>query len=205
VSKQIADAVDHVYRTQPERASAFVGKLDFYERWLARLRISDDALESMPRKRNVAGQSLLWAALAVLGAPIAFYGWVHRLIPHSIVQWAKRKFTLPDRRKAQASTTSIAAGIVAFGFFYGLFILIFQMIFGWPASLWYALSLPVTGLLAYYYLRELRKLSAGVRNTVILLRAPFAAKRLLALRAKLIAEIEAVRSEMQAAREKTII
>jgi 1-acyl-sn-glycerol-3-phosphate acyltransferase len=204
LTQRIVAAVDRVFRTQPERAAAFVAKLDFYERWLARLRISDEALGSVPRKRNVAAQSFVWAVIAILGAPIAFYGWLHRLIPYSIVQWAKQKFTLPDRRKAQASTTSIAAGIVAFGFCYGVFIAICQWLFGWPVSLWYGLSLPVTGMLAYYYLRELGKLWAGVRNTVVLLRAPFAAKRLLALRARLIAEIEAVDGEIQKERETRI-
>jgi 1-acyl-sn-glycerol-3-phosphate acyltransferase len=203
LKQRIVAAVDRVFRTQPERAAAFVAKLDFYERWLARLTISDEALDSVPRKRNVAAQSFAWALIAIVGAPIAFYGWVHRLIPYSIVQWAKRKFTLPDRRKAQASTTSIAAGIVAFGFCYGVFIGICQWLFGWPISLWYGLSLPVTGLLAYYYLRELGKLWTGVRNTVVLLRAPFATKRLLAMRAKLIAEIEAVDAEIRRERKET--
>jgi len=56
------------------------------------------------------------------------------------------------------------------------------------------LSLPVAGMLAFYYARELRKLMASLRNTIVLLRAPLAAKRLLAARAELIAEIEAIAS-----------
>jgi hypothetical protein len=55
----------------------------------------------------------------------------------------------------------------------------------------------VTGLLAHYYLRELRKLWASVRTTIVLLRAPLAARRLLAMRASLIDEIEAVSSEVR--------
>jgi len=201
LSQRIAAAVDHVFRTQPQRAAAFVTRLDFYERWLARLNISDEALACAPQKRKLAAQSFVWAVLAVVGAPIALYGWIHRLIPCAIIEWAKHKFTLPDRRKAQASTTAIAAGIVAFSFSYALYIFVFQMFFGWRASIWYALSLPVTGLLAYYYLRELQKLSAGLRNSFILLRAPFAARRLLALRAALIAEIESVDAEREAPHE----
>jgi hypothetical protein len=53
----------------------------------------------------------------------------------------------------------------------------------------------VTGLLAHYYLREVRRLWVAVHTTAVLLRAPFAAKRLLAMRAELISEIEAVRTE----------
>jgi hypothetical protein len=87
------------------------------------------------------------------------------------------------------------AGIVGFGVCYGLFIAMFHWFFGWPASLWYALSLPVASLVAHYYLRELRRLTASLRATYVLLRAPFAAGRLLALRAQLIAQIEAERKQ----------
>lgn len=198
VAQQIAEAVDYVYRMEPERAGAFAAKLDFYERWLARLKISDEALELFPRKTKLAAQMSLWAVIALLGAPIAFYGWVHRLIPYALIKWAARKFTMPDRRRAQASTTAIAAGIVGFAVCYAIYIGVFQWLFGWPASLWYALSLPVTGLLGHYYLRETRKLWASVRTMIVLVRAPVAAKRLLAMRAALIGEIEAAQSEKRA-------
>jgi hypothetical protein len=69
---------------------------------------------------------------------------------------------------------------------------IVQSLFGWPVSLWYALSLPIAGLLAHYYLRELKRLAAGMRSVSILLRSPLAARKLLAWRAELIREIESV-------------
>jgi glycerol-3-phosphate O-acyltransferase/dihydroxyacetone phosphate acyltransferase len=195
LSQQIAEAVDRVYRTQPERAAAFAVKLNFYERWLARMKISDAALELFPQTKKLAGQTAEWAFIAIVGAPIALYGWVHRLIPYALIKWSARKFTMEGKRKAQASTTAIAAGVVGFGVCYAIYIAVFQWLFGWPASLWYAVSLPVTGLLAHYYLRDVRRLWAAVQTTVVLLRAPFAAKRLLAMRAELVGEIEAVRTE----------
>jgi hypothetical protein len=193
LSQRIAETVDRVYRTQPERAAAFAVKLNFFERWLARLKISNDALELFPQTKRLAGQTAEWAFIAIVGAPIALYGWVHRLIPYALIKWSARKFTMEGKRKAQASTTAIAAGAVGFAVCYAVYIAVFQWLFGWPASLWYALSLPVTGILAHYYLREMRRLWAAVHTTAVLMRAPFAAKRLLAMRAELIGEIEAVR------------
>lgn len=195
LTQEIAEAVEQVYRAQPERAAAFAAKLDFYERWLKRLRISDDYLALFPEKRKLVGQTFTWGAMAVLGAPVALYGWLHRLIPFAVVKWAVGGFTQPGKRKAQTSTAAIIAGIVAFGMFYGLCVAVFHSWFGWPASLWYALSLPVASLIAHYYLRELRRLAASVRNTIVLLRAPMAARRLLGLRGELIGEIESARGE----------
>jgi glycerol-3-phosphate O-acyltransferase/dihydroxyacetone phosphate acyltransferase len=192
LTQRIARSVEHVYRTEPERAARFAARLDLYERRLARLRISDETLVMFPRKEKLVSQSLFWSIIAVLGAPIALYGWVHRVIPYALVKRAVKKFTHPEKRKAQTSTVAIEAGILAFGFCYGVYVLIVHWLFGWPVSLWYALSLPVAGLLAHYYLRELRKLGAAVRNAIVLLRAPLAARWLLAMRSALVAEIEAV-------------
>ncbi|HWX22664.1 MAG TPA: lysophospholipid acyltransferase family protein [Candidatus Binatia bacterium] len=196
VMQRIVEAVERVYQTQPERAGVFAAKLEAYERWLARLRIPDEHLALFPGKRRLAEQSLAWTLVALAGLPIALYGWLHRLIPFAVVRWAVHRFTEPGKRKAQASTAAIAAGVVAFVLCYSAYVLAFHKIFGWPASFWYALSLPLAGLAAHYYLRELQRLTAGVRNTVVLVRTPFAAKRLLTLRRSLIAEIEAVRAEV---------
>ncbi|HEX4263008.1 MAG TPA: lysophospholipid acyltransferase family protein [Verrucomicrobiae bacterium] len=194
LSQKIAETVDRVYRTEPERAAAFAVKLDFYERWLARLKISDEALKLFPQRKELAPQAAEWTFIAVVGAPIAFYGWVHRLIPYALIKWSTRKFTMEGKRKAQASTTAIAAGVVGFGVCYAVYIALVQWLFGWPASLWYGLSLAPTGLLAHYYLREIRRLWASVQATLVLLRTPFAARRLLTIRAELISEIESVRT-----------
>jgi hypothetical protein len=89
----------------------------------------------------------------------------------------------------------ITAGMVAFGCFYGAYVFVVHRLFGWPVSLWYALSLPPASLLAHYYVRQIRQLAASVRHTIILLEAPMAANRLGATRNQLVAEIEAVRAE----------
>jgi glycerol-3-phosphate O-acyltransferase/dihydroxyacetone phosphate acyltransferase len=194
VTQRIAQQVTRIFREQPERARLFATRLAVYERWLSRLSLSDDDVSLVRGKRQFAGQTVLWALMAVLGAPVALYGWAHRLLPYALVKWARARLTEPGKRKAQAATAAIEAGIVAFGVFYGLCIAAVHLIFGWPVSFWYGLSLPMASLIAHYYLRELRRLGAAVRQLVVFLRAPGAARRILARRAALIAEIEAVRT-----------
>lgn len=197
LTQTIAQAVDFVFDHHPETAAAFVRRLDFYERGLRRLKISDEALTNFPQKRMLVWQSFLWTLLAVLGAPIAFYGWIHRLIPVALVRAVRNRVLEPDHRKRQTAHTTILLGIVAFVPSFAIFAAVFHHFFGWPASFWYALSLPVASLLAYYYIRELRRMGSAIRNTLILLRAPFAAKRLLRLRAELIEQIESARPEIR--------
>jgi glycerol-3-phosphate O-acyltransferase / dihydroxyacetone phosphate acyltransferase len=197
LSQAIACAVEKICRTEPERAAEFVRKLDLYESWLARLKLSEESLAEPPGKRKLAGVGILWAALALFGAPIAIYGWIHRLTPFCLVKWAVNHFADPLRHRAQIATAAIIAGLVSFGFFYGLYTWIFHCFFGWRAAVWYGLSLPVAGMISHYYLRKLHRLSRAIRDTFILLRSPAATRRLLALRAQLIREIESARQEIK--------
>jgi glycerol-3-phosphate O-acyltransferase / dihydroxyacetone phosphate acyltransferase len=197
LTQRIVEAVEHVYQTEPERAAAFAARLAWYERWLGRLRISEENLAALPHKRRLIAQSFVWALVALVGAPIAVYGWAHRIIPYTLVKWAAARFAEPGKKKAQRSTVAIVAGIVGFGLFYGFCILLVQLLFGWPVSLWYGLSLPIASLLAHYYVREVRRLLVALRDAVILLRARVASRRLLRVRAGLIAEIDQVRHELR--------
>ena len=137
--------------------------------------------------------------LAVLGGPIAFYGWVHRLFPIALVRWVATRWTQPAARKAQTPHTSMLAGLVGFGACYALYVALVHRWFGWPISLWYAVSLPPAGLIAHYYFRGLRQFADAWRTVVILARVPFAKKRLGRLHAELVAEIEAARQEYRRA------
>jgi glycerol-3-phosphate O-acyltransferase/dihydroxyacetone phosphate acyltransferase len=191
LTQQISAAVQQIYRTAPEVARGFSTRLNRYETWLTRLRISDEELAGFHNHTVRLRQNLLRAILAIVLLPLAIYGWVFRLLPALLVTWAVHRFAHPNVRKAQVSTATIVAGVVAFSLFYALYIAGCHWAFGWPASLWFGLSLPVTGLIAHYYLRAAQKLTASVRTTIVLLRAPFAAKRLMAMRQGLVAEIEA--------------
>ena len=203
LTQAIANAVDFTFQNHPNRATAFVEKLDRYEGWLRRLKLSDEVLAHFPKNRRLVRQTFAWTLLAVIGAPMAAYGWVHRLLPCAFIRLAGKRFAKVPADRTHVSTVSMIAGGVGFGFFYGLCVAIFHRLFGWPASFWYALSLPVAGLAAFYYLRELRRFTASLRASYVLLRAPFAARHLLALRSQLIAEIEAERGEISLVTERS--
>jgi len=190
LTRRISAVVSHVFSTSPETAARFTQRFNQYERNLARLRISDAELASAQDRSTLIGQSLGRSILAILGLPVALYGWLFRLLPILVVRWAVRNFAKPTVHKAQISTAAIVAGCVAFSIFYSLYLLVCHWLWGWPPSLWFGLSLPISGLIAHYYLRNVRKLAAAVRAMLILLRAPTAAKKMIALRLELLKTIE---------------
>ena len=199
LTQTIVDAVSWAEETRPERLRTFVRRLGEYERWRVRLKLSDEGIEQFSAKENLLAHSLRWMLLAVLGAPVALYGWLHRLLPGALVKLVAARLTHPAARKAQTPHASMLTGIVTFGLFYCICVWLVHHWFGWPASFWYAVSLPVAGLIAHYYLCEARRFAAALRSTFVLLRAPFAAKRLVRLHGELIAEIEALRLEYRQA------
>lgn len=198
LSQQVAETVKSVYRDQPERAAGWTSKLLDYEHRLQRLRLSEEFLKLNANRRTLAWKLAAWSFVLLVGAPVAIYGWVHRLVPFSLVKWAIGRFTEKGKQKAQTATVAIEAGLIAFGAWYGACLFVVHHFFGWPLSLWYGLSLPVTGILAHYYLRAFAALKMTWRVVVLRSRAPAASRRLKTLRASLLAEIESVAGESRA-------
>lgn len=195
LTQTINNTVSYVYRNQRERFVAFVRKLDHYERWLKRLKLSDETVRRFADRGNLARSSAWWAFVAVAGFPIALYGWLHRVIPAGLISWLVNRLTDAHARKAQAPHVSMLTGLAGFGVCYVGYVWFVHRWFGWPVSLWYAVSLPVAGLISHYYLREMVRLCDALRRTVVLFRVPFARRRLLSLRSELIAHIEDGRRE----------
>lgn len=180
LTQSIGRAIDEGFEKRPERAREFVFRLGRYEAALRRLRLPEEVLARFPEPRWMLRQSLWYSALAVLGAPIALYGWVHRAVPYFLLRMVIRRAGADRAGKSHISTAAILGGIALFTAFYGACVLVFHQFFGLRATVLYACSLPAAGLIAHYYARELRRFGAGIRAAAVLLRAPSSARRLLA-------------------------
>ena len=153
-----------------------------------------DAHFNLGHKRpGLTSRTALIALLGLALAPIALYGWLHRLLPILAVRWAQSRAGSQRAGQTHASTTAIIAGTISFSLFYAMCVSIIHCVFGWPVSLWYGLSLPITGLVAHYYVRAFRKFMVSGRAILLGLRAGPATRRLLAIRNELIVEIEEAR------------
>ncbi len=195
LTQAIAEAVDRAFTENPERAADFVCKLDRYEARLRRVHLSDEVLAHFPKRNWMLRQSLVWLAVAVVGAPVALYGWLHRLIPCCAVQWVVKQAAKRPVDHTHVSTATILGGLVIFTAFYTLCALVFCRYFGLHAAILYGLSLPPASLAAHCYLRELRRFAASLRAVSVLLQAPAAVGKLLAARSELISLIEAERHD----------
>jgi 1-acyl-sn-glycerol-3-phosphate acyltransferase len=193
LTQAIAQAVDYIYAHQPEQAEVFVRKLDLYDRWLRRLGLADESVAQFPEKRRLVRLGFLWTLVGLAAAPVAAYGWLHRWLPWRVVRSIIRQQTRQAKNQTRVSTTAIVSGLFCFTACYVGYVALFHWWIGWPWTAWYALSLPVSGLVAHYYAQGWRRFMAGTRVAALLLRGAFAARQLLVRRRALIAEIEAAR------------
>ena len=199
MNQRIAALVKHYQQAQPERVMAFAARLDRYQRHLKQLRLPDPVARKLSEAGYRSGLGrLLRLTLAVLGFPVALYGWIHRLPPALFVDWAVRRFTIKGARKAQTPHVTLLAGVLGFGAAYGIYVGLAQWIWGWPVSGLYALSLPLAGLFAHGYTRQAAHYPERIRALILSIRAPWKVRRLLRERELLIAEIERARAESMA-------
>ena len=186
--------MDFAHREMPGHLAAFQAYLHRYERMLAQLHLPESAVEEFAAHRNSTPRILGLGALAVLLFPLAALGWLHWRLPSRLVEKISARFLHPGKRKAQTAHSHMLAGLVVYSVFLAAYFAAAYAWLGLPVAVWYALSLPVTGIIGQYYLQEVSRLAAAVRTGLVLLRAPLARKRVLRMRAGLIREIEAVRS-----------
>ncbi|MCW5552312.1 MAG: 1-acyl-sn-glycerol-3-phosphate acyltransferase [Verrucomicrobiae bacterium] len=198
LTQAIAQAVDYIYAHQPNQAEVFVRKLDLYERWLQRLGLADESVAQLSETRRLAKLGLVWTIVGLVAAPVAAYGWLHRWLPWRVVCAIIRQQTQQAKNQTRVSTTAMVGGLFCFTACYLVYVALFHGWIGGLWTVWYALSLPVSGLVAHYYALGWRQFMTGTRTAALLLRGPFAARRLLARRKALIAEIEAARWQVPA-------
>ncbi|MBI3298373.1 MAG: 1-acyl-sn-glycerol-3-phosphate acyltransferase [Elusimicrobia bacterium] len=183
-AKAAADAVEGAYARRPAEAEAFARGLARYERDLARLAVDDAAVRAHAGGGLGTGEMAARGAAAVVLGPVAVWGAVHRWLPLELTAWAVERFSDRERLEARVATRALLAGTLSFVSFYGVLIAAVHAAWGWPASLWYGASLPVSGLIAHAYWGELARLgrhAVRLRRLARLRRAGVLVRRRAAL------------------------
>ena len=195
LSRAIAEAVGHFSTREPQRVERIAQRLATYRALLARHHVRDSAVRA--RAVHAASRRRLaftWQAL--VGSPLFLYGAVVNALPYFVPRWLARKVA---RKETDYATVRLLGSVVAFPLFWGVEIWAVRHLAGGVAAVAFALSLPVTGLLAFRYLGGLLRLRQALRFTILTWRHGQAARELVAERRALIEELESAKAEYLAA------
>jgi hypothetical protein len=139
-SRMLLDRLQTKQQQQPEAYAALWQQLDAYYKRFRAAGLSDQGIAA----RNL---SLWWAPLW-LGALPAAYGWFNHLIAYQIPRYIWYRLQLYP---TYASTVKVMAGVVFFPLGYGLQYLLAKELLAGVGPLWYLLSLPLSGWVAWQY------------------------------------------------------
>ncbi|MGH7399220.1 MAG: hypothetical protein ACRELW_16960, partial [Candidatus Rokuibacteriota bacterium] len=195
LSRAIADAAAHFEERDPERVERLWAAVQRYRAMLAAYHMRDQAVRT--RAQPVRGHARLQRSWeASIGLPFFAYGLAVNALPYLLPRWLARRTA---RKETDYATTRLLASIVAFPLFWALEIWIVWRFLGLSWALGFALSLPVTGLLAYRYLGGMSRLRSQLSFGMLSLTHRQSATRLLAERQALVAELERARDDYLAA------
>jgi hypothetical protein len=124
------------------------------------------------------------------------YGGVVNALPYWLPRWLSRRTA---RKETDYATIRLLASVVAFPLFWGLET---WLVARWTSLLWavaFAVSLPVSGILAYRYLVGVHRARGALRLVMLRLRQRHAARRLLEERRDILAELDRARRDYLAA------
>ena len=191
LSRGIADAAAYFEAHAPERLDAIREHLVHYRAMLAAYHVRDQAVRARLAHHGV-GERLTRGSKASTGLPVFVYGLVTSGLPYLLPRWIARRTATKETSYA---TTRLLASVVAYPLFWGLETWIVWRLAGALWALGFLISLPVSAILAYHYLRGIGRLRAQARLGILALTRHQAASRLLAERRRLIEELDRAKSE----------
>ncbi|HEV8586193.1 MAG TPA: lysophospholipid acyltransferase family protein [Methylomirabilota bacterium] len=195
LSRSIVEAIDWFKAREPERVEAIWQRIRTYRALLAQHRLRDETVRAR-RERLPARQRLVYSWDAVVGLPLFFYGALVNFLPYYVPRWLARRMA---RKETDYATVRLLASIVAFPVFYGLETWLVVRAAGGLAGTLFALSLPLSGVIAYRYLVGAGRFRSRLRFTFLTATQEAAARRLVTEREAIVAELERAKSEWLAA------
>ncbi|HSE93930.1 MAG TPA: 1-acyl-sn-glycerol-3-phosphate acyltransferase [Methylomirabilota bacterium] len=195
LSRTIAAAADHFRKHEPERLESLWQRIRGYRAMLAAYRVKDEAVRAR-LARGPARRRVVWTGEAIAGLPLFAYGAVVNALPYFIPRWIARATA---RKETDYATTRLLATVVAVPLFWGLETWLVARAADPAWALVFLLSLPVSGLIAYHYLRGIGALRRDVRFGMLALTRDTAARELVAERAAIIADLDRAKTDYLAA------
>lgn len=196
LSRSIVEAIDWFKAREPERVEAIWQRIRTYRALLAQHHLRDETIrarrERLPVRARLAST---WDAL-VFGLPLFAYGALVNGLPYLIPRWLARRMA---RKETDYATIRLLASVVAFPVFWALEIWLVARLAGGAAALIFAATLPISGMIAYRYLAGAGRLRSRLRFTVLAATQDAAARRLVAEREEIVAELERAKTEWLAA------
>jgi 1-acyl-sn-glycerol-3-phosphate acyltransferase len=199
LSRTIVEAVEHFKAHEPDRVERLWHRIQHYRASLAEYRVRDQAVGARlaPDGKTYPFRTSGWA---VVGLPVFLYGALVNALPYLLPRWLAHAFA---RKETDYATIRLLASVVAFPLCWGLETWLVWRGAGAAWAIVFAVSLPLSGLVAYHYLRGLNRLRGQIRFFTLALTHQQGASRLLIERRTILEELERAKTDFLAGTRHT--
>jgi hypothetical protein len=198
LSRTIVEAVAHFKVHDPDRVAGIWQRIQHYRALLAEWHVRDQAVDARLRAPSKPRHRLRASGAAVIGFPVFAYGTVVNALPYLIPRWLARALA---RKETDYATIRLLSSVVAFPLCWGFESWLVWRLAGPGWAIAFAATLPLSGLIAYHYLRGLDRLRARTRFAMLALTRRQTASRLLIERREILAALEQAKTDFLAARD----
>jgi glycerol-3-phosphate O-acyltransferase/dihydroxyacetone phosphate acyltransferase len=195
LSQSIVEAIAWFKAREPARVESLWQRIQAYRSLLAQHRVRDETVRTR-QERLPARKRLVYSWDAVVGFPFFVYGAAVNALPYFVPRALAHRTA---RKETDYATTRLLASIVAYPLFYALETWAVLRLAGPTVAAVFAVSLPISGLIAYRYLTGAGRFQRRLRFNVLMVTQAAAARRLVVERAEILDELERAKNEWLAA------
>ena len=198
LSLAIVEAMDYFKAPDPEGVERLWQRIQGYRALLTEHRVTDEAVQA---RRPLRRERVLHLLEAILGFPVFVYGAAVNGLPYLTPRWLARRLA---KKETDYATARFLAGVVAFPLFWTLETWVVGWLIGAAGAAAFAVSLPLSGLVAYRYLVGASRLRSRLRIGVLAFTRERAVRFLVAEREAIIAELERAKGDYLAAKRSSL-
>jgi glycerol-3-phosphate O-acyltransferase/dihydroxyacetone phosphate acyltransferase len=191
LSRAIVDSTNYFKQRDPERVERIWQSIQSYRALLAEYHVKDEAVRARLERRR-QGQRIRRGWEAIAGFPFFLYGATVNFLPYWIPRWVARRMS---HKETDYATWRFLTAMLALPLFWGLETWIVARLAGAAVALVFALSLPISGVIAYRYWVGAGRLRSRLRFGALALTREYAARRLTTERQALIALLEQAKND----------
>ena len=191
-TRQISDSVHYFLEKDPQRVENLKNKISTYLNKLENLSLDDKLIKGVEKTKPIF-DTILSIFFLTLGSPFFIYGFVNNFLPFRIPFWCARSFS---KRPEFHGSIAYSMGTFTFLLFYTLQILLInKLTHDWIYVLAYGLSLPISGLLSFYYYKKFKSIRGSWKISSLFYKRTTLITSLINEREFIINELEKARKE----------
>jgi hypothetical protein len=191
--KNISEAVAYFAKYQKERFNTIYYRVRNYSQALEKLKIDDKVLSEKVKQTPLPLRIIFTILKLVIGLPIFLYGFIHNFLPFTLSPILTKKI---NNELEYRGPIAMVIGMLLYLILYTIFtICMFCMTSNWVLTIIYLFSLPITGMLAYWYSQNVNSFSNKWKYITLFYKKNSTISKLVLESKVLIGEIEKGREE----------